>query len=381
MIIVADENIPLAVELFGVLGNLRLYPGRSINAERLTDADVLLVRSVTQVDASLLDGTRVKFVGSATIGVDHLDTDYLDQQGIGYCNAPGCNAQSVVEYVISVLSVLSEQKSFKLTQKSVGIIGKGQIGGRLYSVLQKMGVKVVANDPPKQQSGDDNLYDLDTILACDIISVHVPLTTSGHYPTYNLLAADKIEHLRENQILINTSRGNVIDETAMLARLRGCESPTVVLDVFAGEPEINVELAKHCHFATPHIAGYSLEGRTNGAEMIYRQLCHYTGLPVRLNAQQFLPDPALQKLVFSSTADDISILNTAIRAVYDVRADDAALRNTFDLEPVTRSLKFDRLRKYYPQRRSFAKTMVSVPGHFGEARELLSAAGFLVSEK
>jgi len=376
--IVADENIPLAAELFGALGKVQLYPGRSISAAAVNDADVLLVRSVTPVTESLLKNSRVRFVGSTTIGLDHIDTNYLKQRGIGFCNAPGCNAQSVVEYVVSVLSVLSEQQAFRLQEKSIGIIGRGQIGSRLAATMKSLGVQVVAHDPPRQDRGEEDLYDLQKSLGCDIISIHVPLVTDGPYPTSKLLSSEHFASLTESQILINSSRGNVLDEGALLQRLKQAGRPTVVLDVFDKEPAINVELAKLCHFATPHIAGYSLEGRTNGTEMVYRKLCQYSGLPIRQHAQQFMPAAALQRLEFSADSDAEYVLNTCIRACYDVRTDHSSLRHSLSFESAQRALLFDSLRKNYRRRQSFGKTRVRVPDNCSAMKELLAAVGFSV---
>lgn len=378
MNIVADENIPLAAELFGALGQVQLYPGRSISAGIVNNADVLLVRSVTPVTESLLKNSQVRFVGSTTIGVDHIDTNYLNQRAIGYCNAPGCNAQSVVEYVVSVLSVLSEQQAFRLQEKSIGIVGRGQIGSRLAGTMKNLGLQVVAHDPPRRDRGETDLYDLQEALACDIISIHVPLVTDGPYPTNKLLSSEHFEDLTESQILINSSRGNVLDEEALLQKLKKPGRPTVVLDVFDKEPAINVELAKLCHFATPHIAGYSLEGRTNGSEMVYRKLCQYSGLPIRKNAQQFLPEPALQRLEFSADSDVEYALNTCIRACYDVRTDHFSLRHSLSLEPALRALVFDSLRKNYRRRQSFGKTRVRVPDKCPAMKQSLAAVGFII---
>jgi erythronate-4-phosphate dehydrogenase len=381
MKIVADENIPLLKEFFSKVGDISVYPGRSLNAELVADADILLVRSVTPVDESLLSGSRVKFVGTTTIGLDHIDTAYLQRQGIGFCSAPGCNASAVMEYIVSVLSVLSEQQGFRLHNKSVGIIGRGQIGSRLAAALAKMGVRFKANDPPREAAGETELYSLEDVLACDIISVHVPLIEDGPWPTRNLIHDKHLKCLTANQILINTSRGHVIDEAALKRRLVEQKPPTIVLDVFRGEPVIDRELANLCQLATPHIAGYSLEGKTNGTEMVYQSLCRYSGLPVRYSAAQFVPEPSLKKLVFSADADVEYALHTAVRACYDVRFDNSQLRHTLELEPAARASAFDLLRKCYRQRRSFGNTEVCVPMGRTDVNTTLAAVGFKVTSE
>ena len=382
MKIVADENIPLLDQFFGHLGEVKAYPGRSLNAELVADADVLLVRSVTPVNPSLLQGSRVKFVGTTTIGLDHIDTDYLSSKGIGFCSAPGCNAGAVVEYVLSVLSVLAEQQGFQFGQKTVGIIGRGQIGSRLVSTLHRMGFKVKANDPPKALAGETGLSGLDEVLACDIISMHVPLVEGGPYPTRELLNAESIARLRQEQIIINTSRGDVVDEDALKLRLQQKGHPTVILDVFKNEPAIDSDLVRLCHFATPHIAGYSLDGKIKGTEMVYRSLCQHTGLPVRLNVSEFMPEPPLKMMSFSADAD--WALHTAIRACYDVRHDDSNLRRTLgqgqDENAAARAAGFDRLRKNYRVRRGFNHSSIRLANGQNRLQASLAAAGFTVQE-
>lgn len=380
MNIVADENIPLLTEFFGDTGDIYAYPGRSINSQLVTDADVLLVRSVTPVNEVLLKGSSVKFVGTTTIGLDHIDTDYLQQQGIGFCSAPGCNAGAVVEYVLSVLSVLTEQYGFGLLEKTMGIVGYGEIGSRLAQVLREMGMQVKANDPPRQAAGENSLTTLSEVMACDIVSIHVPLTDTGPWPTRELINAEQIQKLQRSQILINTSRGDVMDEEALLSKLSGDLHPTVVLDVFRHEPEISKSLAERCQFATPHIAGYSLEGKHNGTEMVYRQFCRYAGLPVRYSAADFAPEPALKKMVYSSGVDVDYGFNTAVRAAYDVRTDDANLRKTLFLSAEQRSLAFDQLRKNYRVRRGFNTLAIEAGDCHPSLIARLTAAGFRLNE-
>ncbi|WLQ15328.1 4-phosphoerythronate dehydrogenase PdxB [Hahella aquimaris] len=381
MKIVADENIPLLQPFFGSMGEIHTLPGREISNEHLRDADVLLVRSVTRVDERLLENTGVKFVGSATIGCNHVDMDYLTSRGVGFSNAPGCNASAVVEYVVSCLSVLSEQLGFELEDKTVGIIGRGEIGGRLERALTLLGLEVKSNDPPREAAGEQNLFSLDEVLQCDIITLHTPLTDSGSYPTRELLNASMIENLRSDQILINTCRGEVVDESALKRRLQKGDGLTVALDVWNNEPAIDVELAMLCHFATPHIAGYTLDGRTAGTEIIYQHLSRYLGLPVRHKLGQFLPEPPLRRMAFSSGVDPDWALHTAIRASYDVRHDDSQLKRTLRLDAPVRAQEFDRLRREYRVRRGFDRIKIELKGGKADLLATLSAVGFNLSSK
>jgi erythronate-4-phosphate dehydrogenase len=374
MRIVADENVPLLLPFFDSVGSIVSMPGRQIRREHLLDADILLVRSVTQVDESLLEGTSVCYVATATIGSDHLDLAYLKDRNIAFSSAPGCNAQAVVEYVLSALSVLTEQKGFRLDEISVGIVGRGEIGGRLEKTLRALGAVVKCNDPPREAAGEVDLFPLEQVLECDVVTLHVPFVSSGSYPTESLLDEDRLNRLEGHQILINTSRGRVIDEAALKRRLAVKDGFTAILDVWNAEPAIDAELAGLCHFATPHIAGYSLDGRAAATEIIYQKVSQHFGLPVRAKAGQYLPEPPLKKLSFSQNADPEWVFHTAVRATYDVRHDHANLMRVLR-EPAP-AVGFDKLRKDYRQRRAFSQVKIKLKGPRAELVARLAAAGF-----
>jgi len=350
MKIVADENIPLIHKFFDDIGTVETYPGRALSSHQLTDADVLLVRSVTQVNEALLANSKVKFVGTCTIGCDHIDIDYLKRNNITFASAPGCNATSVVEYVLSCLSVLTETKNIKLKAITVGIVGCGNVGGSLAERLKKLGIRTLCYDPLIDQAG---MSTFEEILSCDIISLHTPLTSDGAYPTQQMFNASVLSRLSDNQVLINTGRGAVIDGSALKSKLQNEPSFTVILDVWENEPCIDPELAKLVTIGTPHIAGYSLDGKVAGTEMIYKALCRNLGLPLRHKAAQFMPEPPLSKLAFSSQADVSGSMHTAIRACYDVRYDYCQLMTSLNANEEQRSLAFDQLRKSYRARREF----------------------------
>lgn len=381
MKIVADENIPLLKSVFESIGEITTYPGREISNEHLADADVLLVRSVTSVNKALLKGTPVRFVGSATIGLDHVDIDYLQKQKIVYANAPACNANSVVEYVLSCLSFMSEYYQFDLSDKSVGVVGCGNVGGLLTKRLKKLGVTVKRNDPPLSLSlGADQgkkieFVSLDEALACDIITFHVPLVKNGEFPTHHLLDKKRISKLRADQIVINTSRGSVVDNDALLKKLDSNPGMPIVLDVWENEPNINTDLLKKVAIGTPHIAGYSFDGKAVGTEMIYLALCKYLGLPARQKVAQYLSEPPLTKLAFSGQADADWVINTAIRACYDVRSDHWRLRKAASNE-VDIAKVFDKLRRQYPVRREFHNTKILLKNVDSEIHNRLKTLGF-----
>lgn len=378
MLIVADENIPLLDSFFGDIGQIRRVSGRTLSAEDVRDADILLVRSVTRVNQALLEGSRVKFVGTATIGTDHVDMAWLEAQGIAFCAAPGCNANSVAEYVLSVLSVYAERRGLEdWSELSVGIVGAGNVGGELARKLDRLDYTVKVCDPPRAERGEEGEFvPLEDALACDVVTLHTPLTRETAHPTYHLLDATRLAQFNQDQLLINTSRGGVIDGGALLDRLNGANPPTVVLDVWEQEPRISPQLVDRVWLATPHIAGYSLEGKVQGTEMIYVALCRFLGLPVRKKAGQFLPEPALSKLSFTSSAEEVAAANTAIRCCYDPRRDDAQLRLIMGLPTDERGPAFDRLRRDYPVRREFSSVKIQLKGTSKSLQDTFRALGF-----
>ena len=354
MKIVLDENIPAADEYFGRLGTVVKHSGRSLNAEDVRDADALIVRSVTRVNRGLLAGSNVRFVGTCTIGIDHLDIEYLNQQGIEWCSAPGCNADSVVEYV---LSVLATQKPNWL-QSSVGIVGCGNVGGCLYQRLNALGIRCRVYDPllsPDALSSPDlsaDLCGLDEVLACDVVSVHAPLTRRGEHPSFHLLGRRELGQLNSGALLISAGRGAVVDNLALKAILRERDDVSVALDVWEPEPLLDMALLEQVQVATPHIAGYSWDGKVKGTRMVSRQLCQFLGVSGAVtvgneaDASVALPVDGRE----TQTA-----LNQAILQVYDVRQDDRRMRQA--LQSLTsdsaRAEAFDYLRKHYPERRGF----------------------------
>ncbi|MBV0933562.1 4-phosphoerythronate dehydrogenase PdxB [Marinobacterium weihaiense] len=370
--ILADENIPALAPLFERFGELRTAPGRTLSRADLEGVDVLLVRSVTRVDEALLRGSRVRFVGTATIGTDHIDRAWLEQQGIAFSSAPGCNADGVVEYVLSSLLQLAAEQGFDLCSKTVGIVGVGNVGGRLQRRLQAMGVQVLCCDPPREAREGGDFVPLEQVLAdADILALHTPLTEGGAWPTRHLLNADNLAQLKQGAILLNAGRGPVIDNVALLALARQRDDLTLVLDVWEHEPRVNPDLARRCAIATPHIAGYSLDGKIRGTWMLYCALCEYLGWTVNTPLEQVLPPAGVPALTLA-TADD---LLTPARLVYDPYRDDRALRRTLGLGEAEQRQAFDRLRREYPERREYATLTVRVAGS-DQAPQRLAAMGF-----
>jgi erythronate-4-phosphate dehydrogenase len=380
MRIIADENIPCVAKAFASLGEVTLLPGRSMTPAQVRDADILLVRSVTRVDARLLGETDVQFVGSATIGFDHVDRGYLARRGIGFTTAPGSNATSAAEYVVSALLALNAQQGFEPAGKTVGIIGCGNVGSRVRHKLAALGMNCLVNDPPLQAQGGHNAFvDLEAVLQADVITLHVPYTREGSYPTHHLADAAFLERLRPGAILINTARGAVVDNAALDALLEARPDLSVVLDVWEGEPDISMSLLEKVQLGTPHIAGYSLDGKLRGTEMIYRAACAHFGRPVQWQAADDLP--AGLSLDLRDLRDELLLakLQAAVFACYDIRQDDASLRRQLALPAAERPARFDRLRKEYPVRREFPLASIITGDPGGEVARALSALGFCVA--
>jgi erythronate-4-phosphate dehydrogenase len=364
MKIVADPNIPFVREAFGALGEVTLIAGREITAAAVRDADALLVRSVTPVNDSLLAGSAVKFVATATIGVDHIDQPFLAARNIGFASAAGSNANSVAEYVIAALLELAARGRFRLRDKTLGVVGVGHIGSRVVRYAEALGLRALQNDPPRQRMERlPQFVSLDRVLAeSDIVTLHVPLDRATHH----LLHAENLRGFA----LINTARGAVVDNRALLKAIDGERIGAAVLDVWENEPNILPELLDVADIGTPHIAGYSLEGKVNGTRMIYQAACQFFGLAPSWQPQ--LPPPPVPRVTIhmDARADDEEVLRQTVEAVYNIMDDDKALRENVR--------EFDRLRAQYPVRREFFNTKVSVRGGSDSVLRKLAALGFQV---
>ncbi|BBG59318.1 MULTISPECIES: 4-phosphoerythronate dehydrogenase PdxB [Providencia] len=372
MKILVDENMPYAETLFSQLGEVKAVPGRPVPEQELIDADALMVRSITKVNKSLLDNTPVKFVGTATAGFDHVDIQWLSEANIGFSSAPGCNAIAVVEYVFSSLLLLAERDNFDLRDKTVGIVGVGNVGGRLLKRLQAWGVKTLLCDPPRADRGDqDTFVSLDTVLEqADILTFHTPLNMDGIYSTFHLMDAQRLANLRDGTILVNASRGEVVDNQALLSILQQGKYLSVVLDVWEPEPNLDTELLAYVDIGTPHIAGYTLEGKARGTTQVYEAYCQFLGKTAHVSLASLLPKPDISEITFNGKLTQ-SQLKRLIHLVYDVRRDDAALRAVAGI-----SGEFDKLRKNYQERREWSSLTVQCDDE--QTAKLLNELGFSV---
>ena len=376
MLIVADENIPLLDAFFEGFGEIRRVPGRAIDRATVEQADVLLVRSVTNVNRALLEGTPVKFVGTCTIGTDHLDLDYFKQAGIQWSNAPGCNARGVVDYVLGSLQTLAEIEGADLNQRTYGIVGAGEVGGRLVKVLKGLGWNVLVCDPPRQSAEEGDYVSLEQIIErCDVISLHTPLTKSGSGSTWHLFDRQRLDQLKPGTWLINASRGPVVHNAALREVLLAREDLQAVLDVWEGEPEVDVDLADLCVLATPHIAGYSLEGRQRGTAQIYQAFCAHLGQAPSIQLSDLLPPLWLAEVHLNAETDPAWALATLCRSVYDPRRDDADFRRSLVGTLEEQRKAFDLLRKHYPARREIDGLKVRINGEPAALAGIVSALG------
>lgn len=373
MIIVADANIPFANEAFAQFGEVRLAQGRELTAEQLRDADALIVRSVTNVNELLLKGMPVRFVGTATIGIDHLDLTYLAAAGIPWASAAGCNARSVVEWVAAALAEICVARGEDWSGRTLGIVGHGNVGSRLAPVARRLGMRVLVNDPPLARAGVlEGSVSLQTVLAeSDFVTLHVPMIKEGEDRTRHLIGAKELALMKPGAVLLNAARGAVVNNAEALAKPSGV---TLALDVFEGEPRPNRDLVKACAIATPHIAGYSFEGKVNGTRMMAEALAAFLGTTSVWEPKFAAPENAV---ILPPGREGMMAVRDAIRGSYDIRADDARLREGLALDDDAWGRHFDLLRKNYPRRREFANYTIAEKFDNPAARELLiSALGF-----
>jgi len=368
--ILVDENMPYARELFGRTGDVVAVPGRPVPQAELDNADGLMVRSVTKVNAALLDGKPVKFVGTATAGTDHIDETYLQQQGIAFSAAPGCNAIAVVEYVFSSLLLLAERDGFALKDRTVGIVGVGNVGGRLQARLEALGIRTLLCDPPRADRGDagDFLPLSRLVEEADILTFHTPLFKQGEYKTLHLADEALLMALKPNAILINACRGPVVDNQALLKVLETRSDLSVVLDVWEPEPELSLPLLDKVDIATAHIAGYTLEGKARGTTQVFEAWTRFLGQPQQVALDTLLPAPEFGQITLHGELDQPT-LKRLVHLVYDVRRDNAPLRKVAAIPG-----EFDRLRKNYLERREWSSLRVECDS--AQTAALLLKLGF-----
>ena len=379
MKIVCAETVLLGHEAFFNAGKTVVIPDREITRSDLLDADALIVRSKTKINGELLNGTPVQFVGTATAGTDHIDYTWLESKGI-YCSAsPGCNANSVSEYLVAALLVLGHRHGFGLEDKTIGVIGCGNVGSRVVKKCEALGMNVLRNDPPlTAASTDPDFLPLETVLAeSDIATLHVPLVKEGPWPTARMADYRFFEQLKPGAVFINAARGSVCDYDALLDAKHGGAVSRMVIDVWNPEPAFRQDVLKMVDLASPHIAGHSYEGKLNGTISCYNELCNFFEIRKTWNVAASLPESAIPTLEIDCTGrNDEEILHKIVRQVYDIEADDALIRKADARDEIERARNFDTLRKNYRTRREFMNTAVNLQNAPEELRRKIQALGF-----
>ena len=330
MKLVIDDAVWGFEEIFSDFGEIVTLPGRQIDRQSLLDCDILIIRSRTRVNKELLQGTKVRFVGSTVAGVDHIDETYLNENNITFASAQGCNANAVAEYVISAISNLANDLSFDLSNKTLGIIGVGNVGSRLDFKVKQLGITTLLNDPPRQEiEGKEGFVELNTALSADIVTFHTPLTFSGSHQTHNLLGVHNFKLITQDTIVINTARGGIIDEDLWLKS----KTKANVIDCWNEEPNINTKLQSSAYWATPHIAGHSIDAKFMGSYIIYKELCRFTNTPLK-NEFENLISP-------ETVTINENTLHETLNAIYPFIDDDLAIKDIS---------KFEDYRRNYPER-------------------------------
>ena len=317
-------------QIFSEFGEVVTLPGRQISNESLQDCDALIVRSRTRVDEELLRNSKIQFVGSTVAGLDHIDQPYLEDNAITLSSAQGCNSNAVAEYVISAIANLSHDYNFKLSDRTLGIIGVGNVGRRLDFKAKQLGIKTLLNDPPRESTeGSEHFVSLEEALGADIVTFHTPLTFSGIYSTHNLLDSHNFNHIKKDAIIINAARGGIINE------LIWEKTPTKanIIDCWENEPNINPTLQKSAYWATPHIAGHSIDAKFMGSFMIYKDLCKYIKKPLNDNIEHLI-NPELRIIRENN-------LHETLNSIYSFQADDKAIQDISN---------FEDYRRNYPER-------------------------------
>ena len=380
MKIVCASSVLLGKEAFSTLGDVVVVPEKAITRDVVRDADALITRSKVRVDGKLLEDSSVSFVGTATAGTDHFDIPGLEERQIHWCSAPGCNANSVAEYLVAALLSLGSRYGMPLAEKTLAVIGVGHVGRRVVETARALGLHVLLNDPPLAAATQDPAFrPLDEVLAkADIVTLHLPLTDQGPYATRRMVDSRFFEKVKPGCVFVNASRGEVVDEPALMHAYDHGAVMHGVLDVWDREPSISTDLLHRMDIATPHIAGYSYEGKLNGTIRVYREACNFFEVQPAWDPKQ---DPANQDVrVDARERSDVDVLWEMVRHAYDIDSDDFALRAGMRGKEDGRAAHFERLRAHYPTRREFPNIHVRLS--HASARLAIKAAslGFKVEQ-
>lgn len=373
--IVADNKIPFLQGVLEPYADIFYLPGREITAAQVKDADALIIRTRTKCNKELLEDSKVRFIATATIGYDHIDTDFCASHNIIWQNASGCNSSSVEQYLLSALLILSARKNFRLADKTIGIIGVGHVGSKVEKVARLMGMNLLLNDPPRERNEHGSCFvSLNQILEeSDIISLHVPLTLSGPDKTFHMTDNNFFNNLGKKVHLINTSRGEIIDEKVLKNAIKSGRVESVVLDVWENEPFIDKELFEMVDIATPHIAGYSLDGKANGTSISIRALSRFFRLNLNNWVPEHIPSPSENEIVVDATGKNSQeIISEIILKTYNVLEDDERFRNSIS--------SFEEQREQYPLRREYGAYSLRITNGQKDIITVLRKLGFNIRE-
>ena len=373
MKVVVDEKIPFIKDVLEPFADVEYFPGIQIDNDKIKDADALIIRTRTNCNAKLLDGSNVKFIASATIGFDHIDIEYCKKNNIFWTNAPGCNSGSVMQYIASAITLYAKERDIDLNKRTLGVVGVGNVGKKVVRLAEILGMKVLLNDPPRARAeGPCGFVSLEGILReADIISLHVPLNQDGEDTTYHMVNDDFLGNLNKGTLLINSSRGEVIDTMALKRNLNKGNPESVILDVWENEPDIEFDLLCESFIATPHIAGYSADGKANGTKMAVQALSKHFKLELNDWEPYDIPVPPKTIIEYDGRNKTFQeIVTELILQTYNIRNDDRALRNS-----VT---DFELLRGNYPLRREFNTFRLKVENVSDENKKQLMRLGFQI---
>lgn len=374
MKIVCDDKIPFIKGVFEPYAEVLYLPGKATDAAVVKDADAIISRTRTRCDKSLLEGSTVKVIATATIGFDHIDTQWCEANGVIWRNAPGCNSWSVKQYMASLLVFLARKHNLNLETMTLGVVGVGNVGSKVADAARVLGMKVLLNDPPRsRREGPDAFVSLEEIISkSDIITVHVPLSKEGEDATWHLFDEERIAQMSKSQILVNAARGPVVDNKALKKALKSSAIKAAVLDCWEGEPELDAELVELVDISTAHIAGYSADGKANGTIASVHTVSEVLGLPLSDWYPESMPAPRQSRdlHIDASGKTRQEVLFEAIWHSYDITEDSNLLREHLD--------SFEKLRGDYQIRREFTYYNImlsSAPDSYAEA---LSELGFNV---
>ena len=348
MKIIIDDKIPYIRGAFESVAEVIYLPGSKTTPEVAKDADAIVTRTRTICNEKLLAGSSVKFIATATIGYDHIDTDYCEANNIHWTNAPGCNSKSVEQYIASTIMVLAERKGWNLSEKTIGVVGVGNVGSKVARICEIFGMKVLLNDPPRERAeGSDKFVSLETIQnEADIITLHVPLNMKGEDATFHITNNDFFAKLKRKPVLINSCRGEVTETNAVKNALKSGQISAFVCDCWENEPDLDLELLSLTEIATPHIAGYSKDGKATGTQMSVHAISKYFGLGLEDWKPTGVEEPKEPEFEIDGNGfTEQQIISKAILHTYDIRKDDADFRNNV--------AHFEQLRGDYPTRREF----------------------------